>query len=195
MIKKNHQHVRLFKSSFLEFFTYTHPVIPAVIFVPILLMLAISSHEKPHTLAIHFMLGILLWSFLEYLIHRFLFHLPFDGKQVTKLKHLLHGIHHVDPNDPLRLVAPPVMSLTILFLLFGLLSLFFTSAVILALGSGIVAGYLFYDYCHYALHHFNFKNKIFKYLKRKHFSHHFKDKHMNFGVSSPLWDVVFRTYK
>jgi sterol desaturase/sphingolipid hydroxylase (fatty acid hydroxylase superfamily) len=32
-----------------------------------------------------------------------------------------------------------------------------------------------------------------KYLKRYHMAHHYKAPDALYGVSSPMWDVVFRT--
>ena len=59
--------------------------------------------------------------------------------------------------------------------------------------SGFMIGYLAYDLTHYATHHFPMRSKYAKYLKRHHMQHHYKDASTRFGVSSPLWDLVFRT--
>ena len=57
-----------------------------------------------------------------------------------------------------------------------------------------VVGYLAYDYIHYYVHHFIPKNRVGRYLKQNHMIHHFAADHARWGVSSPLWDFVFRTY-
>lgn len=43
-----------------------------------------------------FVMGVLLWSLLEYLIHRFLFHMkpPRDSHYLIMLHFVLHGQHH-----------------------------------------------------------------------------------------------------
>ena len=58
---------------------------------------------------------------------------------------------------------------------------------------GFIAGYLTYDYMHYWVHHFVPKSKLGKRLREQHMRHHFQDHRFGYGVSSPLWDVVFRT--
>lgn len=43
-----------------------------------------------------FMLGMFLWSLIEYLIHRFLFHMkpPSDSYYLIMLHFVMHGQHH-----------------------------------------------------------------------------------------------------
>jgi 4-hydroxysphinganine ceramide fatty acyl 2-hydroxylase len=59
--------------------------------------------------------------------------------------------------------------------------------------AAFLIGYLFYDITHYAIHHFNFKGNIWKELKDWHAVHHYKHDDYGFGVSSPIWDHVFKT--
>ncbi len=59
--------------------------------------------------------------------------------------------------------------------------------------SGFILGYLVYDMLHYATHHLPMQGRVMKYLKRYHMLHHFKTPEQRYGVSSPLWDFVFRT--
>jgi sterol desaturase/sphingolipid hydroxylase (fatty acid hydroxylase superfamily) len=56
-----------------------------------------------------------------------------------------------------------------------------------------VAGYLLYDMTHYAAHHLPMRSGYLKFLKRYHIMHHYRTPNARFGVSSPLWDYVFRT--
>ena len=46
---------------------------------------------------------------------------------------------------------------------------------------------------HYYLHHFVPKSDLGKRLREQHMRHHFQDHRFGYGVSSPLWDAVFRT--
>jgi len=57
--------------------------------------------------------------------------------------------------------------------------------------SGFIIGYLFYDLTHYAIHHFNMHNKFWLEIKNHHMLHHYHDQYKGYGVSSPLWDLVF----
>ncbi len=77
----------------------------------------------------------------------------------------------------------------IFWLFFGLTLGRFASAV----SAGFAFGYVCYDSIHYAIHHFPMKRGIWLSLKQYHLRHHFHDDHAGYGVSSPLWDYVFRT--
>jgi 4-hydroxysphinganine ceramide fatty acyl 2-hydroxylase len=46
---------------------------------------------------------------------------------------------------------------------------------------------------HYAIHHFNFKSGIWKKIKQHHMLHHYQDPDHGYGVTSDLWDKVFRS--
>jgi sterol desaturase/sphingolipid hydroxylase (fatty acid hydroxylase superfamily) len=43
------------------------------------------------------------------------------------------------------------------------------------------------------MHHFNFKSGLFKKIKQHHMLHHYQDPEKGYGVSSPLWDKIFRS--
>lgn len=55
-----------------------------------------------------FVLGMLLWSLMEYLIHRFLFHMkpPSDSHYLIMLHFVLHGQHHKVSGAGSRLGLP-----------------------------------------------------------------------------------------
>jgi sterol desaturase/sphingolipid hydroxylase (fatty acid hydroxylase superfamily) len=59
--------------------------------------------------------------------------------------------------------------------------------------AGFVAGYLVYDTTHYLTHHSAGGTALGRYQKKRHFRHHYSDSTRNFGVSSPLWDLVLGT--
>jgi sterol desaturase/sphingolipid hydroxylase (fatty acid hydroxylase superfamily) len=46
---------------------------------------------------------------------------------------------------------------------------------------------------HYALHHSTFESAFWKEMKSHHATHHYHDPENGFGVSSKMWDYVFRT--
>ena len=106
---------------------------------------------------------------------------------------IIHGIHHDHPNDKLRLVMPPAVSIPLAALFFFGFTLIFGTPEAYPLFGGFIAGYLVYDYTHYYVHHFVPKSKLGKKLREQHMRHHFQDHRFGFGVSSPLWDAVFRT--
>lgn len=196
--------IRLFKSNFLEFFTHISPITVTVLWLPVALYFLISAILKapagvfPVYIPLGVLVGLFLWTVSEYTLHRFVFHFPAKGEKMERIVFLFHGIHHAQPQIKTRLVMPPVVSIPLAAVFFGLFYLIF--AVILKapqwfgpVFSGFIVGYLIYDLTHYATHHFPMRSGYAKYIKRYHMQHHYKTPNQRFGVSSPLWDMVFGT--
>jgi sterol desaturase/sphingolipid hydroxylase (fatty acid hydroxylase superfamily) len=193
--------IRLFKSDFLEFFTHIHPAVVLVIWVPVViffLIAAIRSSLGAGHIILGFLLGVFLWTLTEYTMHRFVFHFKPRNDWQEKIIFLFHENHHIQPQLKTRLVMPPAVSIPLALIFYGLFYLVFAVLLgvpewIAPMFSGFVTGYLFYDITHYATHHFPMRRGIWKYLKRHHMQHHYKTPNQRFGVSSPLWDMVFGT--
>jgi dihydroceramide fatty acyl 2-hydroxylase len=186
----------LFRSRFLDFFSRIHPVVPALIYGPaIVALIVLGARENLGALEIVLLVlaGLLLWTLSEYWLHRKVFHWDPDHRIGHRLHFIIHGVHHDHPNDRMRLVMPPGASIPLAALFFGLFWLIFGLPTALPLFAGFLIGYLMYDYTHYYLHHFVPKSKLGKRLREQHMRHHFQDHRYGFGVSSPLWDAVFRT--
>ncbi len=189
--------VRLFASDFWEKFTHVHPVIPLLVWVPVIAALIYRSFAVHRIPGLEFALvsaaGLFTWTLIEYALHRFIFHYPAKTPFGNRMVYILHGLHHEDPQDPTRLVMPPVPALiysTVLFVSFRAL---FGPVLVEPFFASFLAGYLAYDYVHYYVHHFTPKNAVGKYLKRYHMIHHFSNYDAKWGVSNPLWDYVFST--
>ena len=186
----------MFDSDFMEFFSRVHPVVPLALYLPVVgYMLCVSlwqRHLSFVAVTALFLLGVLLWTLTEYLIHRYIFHYEPKTRWGKQLHFVLHGVHHDYPNDARRLVMPPVISIPLAFLFFGLFFIIFGNLTP-AVFAGLVFGYLCYDMLHYATHHLPMKRGIWLWLKQYHLRHHFKDDHVGYGISSPLWDYIFRT--
>jgi dihydroceramide fatty acyl 2-hydroxylase len=186
----------LFENRFLDFFSRIHPAVPAVIYVPVVTALIwLGAGEGQGALEIVLLVagGLVLWTLAEYWLHRKFFHWEPDNAIGRRMHFIIHGVHHDHPNDKLRLVMPPGASVPLAALFFGLFYLIFGLPTALPLFAGFLIGYLTYDYTHYYLHHFVPKSGLGKRLREQHMRHHFQDHRYGFGVSSPLWDVVFRT--
>ncbi len=195
--------IRLFKSNFMEFFTHISPIAVVVIWVPVAVGFMVLEVLAKRGLGwgympIAFLVGLFLWTFAEYMLHRFLFHYEAKSDQARKVFYLFHGIHHHQPQCKTRLVMPPVVSIPLALVMYGIMY----SLFVLLLGlthwlwpvmSGFIVGYLCYDLIHYATHHFAMRSGIWKALKRYHMQHHYKTPDARYGVSSPLWDVIFAT--
>ncbi|KAL1903411.1 fatty acid alpha-hydroxylase [Sporothrix stenoceras] len=145
----------------------------------------------------YFVFGFFAWSLIEYLMHRFLFHLDEylpDNRVFITLHFLLHGIHHYLPMDKYRLVMPPTLFVALAAPFWKLAhAIFFYDWYVAATAyCGGVFGYVLYDLTHYFLHHENLP-LWYKDLKKYHLAHHFLDYELGFGVSSKFWDTIFGT--
>ena len=196
-VSNKNESVRMFESDFLEFFSHVHPITPLVLYIPVVAWMLyraiVELHLEAAPIAGMFLLGLLIWTFTEYTLHRFLFHLEGDSPAARRFHFFMHGVHHDYPNDGTRLVMPPGASIPLAFLFYGLFKALFGPALTPPVFAGMVTGYLCYDMLHYATHHFPMKRGVFKFLKQYHLKHHFKTPDRGYGVSNPLWDYVFRT--
>ncbi|MEO6845106.1 MAG: sterol desaturase family protein [Ginsengibacter sp.] len=201
-MKKNYisnstESVRIFKSNFLELFSKVHFAVPLIIYVPLigyLIYKAFLNQISVPDFLIFFMSGLLVWTITEYLLHRFIFHCQPTSKMGIRLHFIFHGVHHDYPKDAKRLVMPPSASIPLAILFYWLFSLFFKNTNNLYIFfSGFITGYLCYDMIHYAIHHLNFKSNIMKNIKQHHMLHHYSDDTKGYGVSSALWDILFRS--
>ncbi len=195
-VSNKDESARLFESDFLEIFTHVHFSVPLFVYLPVvtyMLWLAVQAAVPGATIVGLFLFGLLIWTLTEYLLHRFVFHYEPTSKLGQRLHFLLHGVHHDYPNDSLRLVMPPVVSLPLALLFYGLFRLFLGEVFVTPFFAGFIVGYLFYDMLHYATHHAPMKSRFGLWLKHHHMRHHYQSNRLGYGVSSPLWDYVFGT--
>jgi len=196
--------IRLFKSDFLERFTHISPAVVAVLWLPVVGVFlwrsftASGDQAEAGRMAGAVLFGVFLWTLIEYGMHRFVFHFKPGGPRMERIFFLFHGVHHAQPQCKTRLVMPPAVSLPMALMVYGLVY----AALALGLSvhhwvdpvmAGILSGYLAYDLTHYATHHLGMRRGLFRYLKRYHLMHHHKTPGQRYGVSSPLWDIIFRT--
>jgi sterol desaturase/sphingolipid hydroxylase (fatty acid hydroxylase superfamily) len=142
-------------------------------------------------IAIAFVCGLVAWTFAEYVMHRFVFHYHPSSEFGKRIHFIFHGIHHDYPNDSLRLVLPPSVSIPLALLFYLLFTLILPSNWLFPFFAGFILGYLCYDMMHYAIHHANIKGKWWNDIRSHHLKHHYQDDESGFGVSSPLWDLIF----
>jgi len=153
--------------------------------------------SSPLSQAAAWCLGLFLWTFFEYILHRFVFHidkvLP-DNKYAIIIHFHLHGIHHYLPMDRLRLVMPPTLFIVLATPFWKLAHtlLFWDWYLATTVYCGGIFGYICYDLTHYFLHHRNLPS-YWRKLKKYHLQHHFMDYENGFGVTSKFWDNIFGT--
>jgi dihydroceramide fatty acyl 2-hydroxylase len=185
----------MFQNRWLDALSRVHPIVPPILFLPAIAIAFLTGVERVGTanalLAVG--LGYVAWTLAEYWIHRIVFHFEPEDGLGARLHWIVHGVHHDHPNDPMRLVMPPSVSvpLTLLFLWLFELALGFDWAI--AVFSGFLAGYLAYDMLHFHTHHHRPKSRLGRKLRELHMRHHFQDDHTGYGVSAPYWDHVFGT--
>jgi sterol desaturase/sphingolipid hydroxylase (fatty acid hydroxylase superfamily) len=188
---------RMFESDLIERFSRIHPATPFVFWIPVVLLFLFRSTSRndlgaPAALGM-FGLGIITWTLAEYLLHRFVFHWTGETALAKRLHFLIHGVHHEFPRDKDRLVMPLGASISFGILFYALFYVLMGHRIGEPFFAGFVLGYLGYDGTHYAVHHFRQTTRIGKWVKRHHMRHHHADHHGGFGVSTPLWDLVFQT--
>jgi len=188
---------RIFNSDLLESLSRVHWTVPLYVFLPIItysLYNSIFSLKIELTgIVIYIIMGLFIWTFTEYFLHRFVFHFKPASNLGKRLHFMFHGVHHDYPNDSKRLVMPPTASIPIALLFFLCFQFLLGSESVFPFFTGFISGYLFYDITHYAIHHFNMKSKLFLYIKNHHMRHHYQNADKGFGVSQPTWDYIFRT--
>ena len=185
----------MFDSDLLDRLSRVHPIVPPLIFLPavgVLFALGAQQVNTGETVGL-VAAGWLFWTLMEYWIHRIVFHFEPESGPGARLHWIIHGVHHDHPNDPLRLVMPPSVSVPLAAAFYGLFVLVMGSAAGNVFAAGFLLGYLVYDMTHYYLHHFTPKSRFGKMMRELHMRHHFQDDTRGYGISAPFWDHVFRT--
>jgi sterol desaturase/sphingolipid hydroxylase (fatty acid hydroxylase superfamily) len=175
-----------------------HPVFPLAVFGPVAAVCIAVAWRRagPGPVILAAFAGCLAFSLFEYSLHRFVFHRRFADTREGHIEGFLtHGYHHVYPEDPERLVMPPLGSLPLAAIFGSLYVGLFGWTVGLAVFAGTAIGYVLYDTTHFALHHWRPRTPIGRWMRRYHLLHHHAEEPARFGVSSPLWDFVFGTYR
>lgn len=174
--------MHLTRAGFLADF-YVYPCVAAILGT-----LAISAAPRDWpALRLALLIGLGTWTLLEYLVHRWIFHhAPWFRQQ--------HAAHH---DVPKALIGTP----TWLSLVTVVALVMLPSAMVagMAIGSsftaGLVLGYLWYGVVHYGAHHWHTQPRgYFARIKRRHAIRHQIEVQGNFGVTTSLWDHVFRTH-
>jgi dihydroceramide fatty acyl 2-hydroxylase len=179
----------------LERFSVAHPAFPFAVYAPVGIALVWRAwHNGMTALAVTaaYLAGLFVWSLLEYGAHRGSFHHAPETEGQVAYGYLVHGVHHAYPDDSRRWVMPLIVTLpvsTLIFLLFR----FVLGPIGEPVFGGFIHGYLTYDMLHYFIHRGRMPTRVGRFLRQYHLAHHYASPERHFGVSSPLWDHVFRT--
>jgi len=187
---------RLFQNPILEKLSRTHIAVPLIIFFTYssgLLYWNVTHTTLSLNISIAmFFAGLLAFTWIEYLVHRYLFHMETYTELRSKIQYAVHGVHHEYPKDKTRLAMPPLLSITIATLLLFFFRLFLGDLVFSFL-PGFLVGYALYLAVHYMVHAYQPPKNFLRYLWINHSIHHYKDGGGVYGVSSPLWDYIYGT--
>ncbi|MCL5029862.1 MAG: sterol desaturase family protein [Bacteroidetes bacterium] len=189
--------VRMFENDFMEALSHVHPSVPVIIYLPVILYFIYKSFVMSKITVLNILMliviGIIVWTFTEYTLHRFIFHYKAKSAFGEKIHFIFHGVHHDYPSDSKRLVMPPSVSIPLAILFYFIFDSLLGKSYVAPFFVGFLTGYLFYDITHYAVHHFNIHNKFWLALKKHHMKHHYQNSELGFGVSSPVWDKIIGT--
>jgi 4-hydroxysphinganine ceramide fatty acyl 2-hydroxylase len=174
-------------------------IVPTIWLPPVIYgsVIGISNLDSKAQGLAYWCLGLFLWTLVEYLLHRFLFHIDkyMPDHPVALTAHfLLHGIHHYLPMDKYRLVMPPTLFIVLATPFYKLAHTVFwyNWYVAVTVFSGGIFGYVCYDCTHYWLHHRQLPNYV-RELKKYHLAHHYQNFELGFGVTSKFWDYIWGT--
>ena len=161
-------------------------------------LLAFYFRPTIKAVLIYSSLGILLWTFLEYAIHRFFLHPPqvvIQNKYVKSFLHYCHLKHHDDSLDPHLFHIPLPVTLIVYFPVVLLVYLvFWRLDYTLLIISSTMLGYVFFEWFHLWVHMTQSRAPWARWYRKYHFVHHYKNPNKCFGVTTPLWDLIFRTW-
>lgn len=139
-----------------------------------------------------FTAGIVVWTLTEYALHRFVFHWQPRSRVMQQFVFVMHGNHHAQPNDPLRNLMPPIVSLPLGGAIWA--------AMVAVVGPsghwlflGFMTGYVSYDLVHYAAHQWSMKGRLARMLKVHHMRHHHLHQAGNYAITALFWDRLFGT--
>jgi sterol desaturase/sphingolipid hydroxylase (fatty acid hydroxylase superfamily) len=143
------------------------------------------------------LLGVLLFFPSEYLVHRGVFHF-FAQRRAGTVLSKQHVAHHLAPDDLDYLFNDPRISVSVGALYFlACLAATRSLGQSAALSLGNFAGLLYYEHVHFTAHRPGSRpwTPWGRYMKKFHLWHHFKHERLWFGVTSPLFDRIFGSYR
>lgn len=136
--------------------------------------------------------GVVTWTLLEYVMHRWLGH-------DRRLRGNPFGIEHVRHHAEGNYFAPAYKKLAAAAVATVVLGAPAIALLGTARGAAYVGGLIGFYGIYEILHRLEHVHAGFgaygRWARRHHFTHHFVDARCNHGVTSPLWDLVFGTYR
>jgi len=187
---------QLFDNPILEKLTHTHISAPLIVFGLVAVgLIYYGMANLGFTgvgMVVLFLSGLFFFTLVEYLMHRYVYHMRLTSEFKRKISYTMHGNHHDYPKDKSRLAMPPILGLALAAILLGFFWLIMRDYAFGFL-AGFIIGYAGYIGIHYSIHAYKVPNNFLKVLWYHHSIHHYREDDRAFGVSSPFWDLVFGT--
>jgi sterol desaturase/sphingolipid hydroxylase (fatty acid hydroxylase superfamily) len=165
----------------------------------VVMFMLVSRTAHPYVAVGFYITGIPLWTFVEYLTHRYVLHGQYKpGKSwprrlVVKQINSLHWEHHERPFDGEH-INGELQDLLPMFAVTAPLSFIFPAFTAPMLLAGVVQAYVLEEWVHHSVHYYNFGNPYFRYIRKHHIYHHTSNgMKLGYGFTSAMWDVVFKT--
>ena len=197
-IKENGNYLIQNERTLLRLFAAKNPWTVLYFVLPYLILSLVLASSYRYTIIeviTSLVLSLLYWSFAEYIIHRYFFHLNTRFKTLNYMIGSFHLYHHKNPDD-LQVINSGWF--TALFGLFLHGSIFYLITGSMKYTYSLIAGtlivYYYYEWIHYLVHQKVYESGIMKYYQDFHLTHHVKPK-KNFGQITPIWDYVFNTQR
>ena len=163
-------------------------------------LLGLALRSAPRWTALAFFSGgVVAWTLLEYVVHRYILHgrFPAGAGPIRWVTHKyfdpLHWEHHARPWDGNHINGRirDTLPFAALFAAVGFLFPLPTAPVFVA---GLLQAYVAEEWVHHSVHFYHFRNRYFRYIRRHHLYHHSpKGSEVGYGLTSGLWDVLWGT--
>lgn len=181
-----------------KYFASKNPIALILKLVPLWVLFTyfiLSQNVSLGSIIFSFLLGIFYWTFLEYFIHRYVYHPFYKSKLVYYFLGSFHLYHHKEMSDHRVLTAGFLMIYFITpIVLFPLWVGGLSLGTLCAIGLGLSISYYFYEWVHYILHYKVHESGYLNYIQKYHLYHHDHAPQKNFGNTSHLWDYLLGTY-
>ena len=147
---------------------------------------------------VFYLIGLISYTFVEYLTHRWLFHYQFEDKAgidhyLYKTFDSVHNGHHANPINGDH-ISGRLKDLLPLFVVAAPLSFIAPTYTLPVMLAGNVQGYVITEWIHHCMHFYRFQDPYFRYARRHHFYHHSpRGVDRGYGVTNGFWDIIFDT--
>ena len=137
-----------------------------------------------------FAAGAFAWTLAEYLLHDFMFHRG-KGRTDASREHLRH--HREE--GYFAPMSKKAKFAALLVVPMAVVGWFAIGVPGVAFAAGFLGAYSAYEVHHRRIHLAAPLTRYGRWARRHHLAHHHRDATTNHGVTSPLWDIVFGSWR